>query len=242
LPIALQPRLAFWTFALRSLTFAVGSLGLAWGIANFAKCAAADDFLDLEARLLRFENYDRITSSRMLEDADAEGLSPCDMHAQRALLLLEMPLAYDALRSGTVNEYDSRIRSIEDRVRRTLRCSPRNSFVWLAAFALETQHGILNQHTFDLIAMSYKTSPNEAWLGIRRVVVAVPTLLVAPEGIKQSILTEFQDLVRLRFIELPARAYMNASEATRALLRSRIEQLDPQSKRAFSDALQKLRS
>lgn len=46
-------------------------------------------------------------------------------------------------------------------------CTPRDSFAWLLAFDFEVLHGRLNQHSFDLLAMSYRTSPNEAWIAIR---------------------------------------------------------------------------
>jgi hypothetical protein len=87
--------------------------------------------------------------------------------------------------------------------------------------------------------MSYETSPNEAWIATRRITLAIPVVLSAPGPMQQKILGEFQDLVRNGFIELPARAYSRASGPTRALLQSRIEQLDPSRQKAFSEALQK---
>src|SRR5205807_2417231 len=83
-----------------------------------------------------------------------------------------------ALRSGTVTEFDQRIKSLETRSIRVLSCTPRQSFVWLLAFQLEVLQGALDQHSFDLLAMSYETSPNEAWISIRRVLAAMPLVLV----------------------------------------------------------------
>lgn len=242
MPAASKPGLAFRIFALRTVTFAIGSLGLVWGISNLASGAAADDFRDVEARLLRFETFNRSAAIRMLEGAAVENVGACDNHSQRVLLLLEIPLADAALRSGAFHEYDQHIQSLEARVRRILNCSPRESFVWLAAFGLEIEHGVLNEHSFDLLAMSYETSPNEAWVAVRRIVVAIPVVFAAPEAVRQKILTEFEHLVSDRFIEIPARAYLNAPAAVRTLLQSRIDQLDPLSQSAFSDALHKLRS
>ena len=123
-----------------------------------------------------------------------------------------------------------------------LGCAPRDLLVWLLLFGLENEHGLLDEHAFDLLAMSYDTSPNEAWIAVRRIVVAIPVVLFAPEPIQQKILTEFQNLIRHGFVEMPARSYLNASAPTRALLQSRVEELDPRSQKAFSDVLQKLRS
>ncbi len=239
---ATAKRFAFGAFGLRSLITAIGCLGLAWGISNFVRGVAVDEYRDLEARLLQFETFSRTAATRILDSAAAKSLGACDSHSQRALLLLEIPLTDAALRSGAAQDYDLHIRSLEDRTRRILGCTPRDSFAWLAAFGLEIEHGILDEHTFDLLAMSYETSPNEAWVGLRRIVIAIPVMLSAPEAARQIILIEFQNLVRRGFVEIPARAYLRASAPTRALLQSRIEQLDPLSQRNFSDALQKFRS
>ena len=209
---------------------------------NFARGEASDDFRDLEAHLLRFETVSRTTATATLESAAAQDLSFCDKHAQHALMLLEIPFADAALRSGAVREFDQRISSLEARARRTLGCSPRDSLVWLLLFGLQNEHGLVDEHAFDLLAMSYDTSPNEAWIAVRRIVVAIPVVLSAPEPIRQKILSEFQNLIRNGFVEMPARSYLNASGPTRALLQSRVEQFDPRSQRVFSDALQKLRS
>jgi hypothetical protein len=90
--------------------------------------------------------------------------------------------------------------------------------------------------------MSYETSPNEAWVSIRRIIVALPLILVAPEPVRNEILFEFQKLVRNGFVYDAARAYLTASQPIRSLLQAQIDQLDLPGQKAFSDALQKLLS
>jgi hypothetical protein len=229
-------------WVLRLATLTVGCLALVWASSNFTGGANADLLRDVESRLLQFETLSQGASTRLLEIPHLQDVSDCDSHSQRALLLLEIPLAQASLRSGATLEYERHIQSLEARTRRVLACSPDDSFAWLVAFGLQIQHGILGEHTFDLLAMSYQTSPSEGWLAVRRVLVAVPVVLVAPEPMQRRILAEFETLVRHRFVEAPARAYQNASVATRALLLSHIDGLDQLSRKAFSEALQKLRS
>lgn len=242
MPPAWKSTPAFRLLAVRILTFAIVCLGLSWAISTFERAVVSGDFWNVEARLLQFEIFSPATATRTLDSAVAQDLSPCDSHSQRALLLLEMPLADAALRSGATRVFDQRIRSLEARTRRVLSCTPRDSFVWLVAFGLENLHGQLDDHSFDLLAMSFETSPNEAWVAVRRTIVAIPVVHAAPEAVRQKILDEFQNLVRHKFVDIPARSYLKASDQTRALLRSRIEQLDLPSQKAFSDQLQKLRS
>jgi hypothetical protein len=237
-----MPRPSLRLFAVRGLTLVVACLGLFWGIANVARGEVSDGFWDAETRLLRFEAFSRTASIGMLEGAAAQDLSPCDNHSQRALMLVEIPLADAALRSGEVQEFDRRFRSLETRARQALGCTPRDSFIWLLLFGTQATHGVLDEHAFDLLAMSYETSPNEAWIAIRRVMVATPVVRVAPEPVQQRILAEFQSLIAHGFVEPAARAYSEASALTRSLLQSRIDQLDVRSQRNFSEALGKLRS
>ena len=237
-----MPRLSVRSPITRGLICLVGCLGLAWGISNVARGETFDAFLGLETRLLKFETVSRPNAITTLNSAAARELNACDNHAQHALMLLEIPLADAALRSGAVQEFDQRINSLEARAKRTLGCAPRDSLVWLLLFALENEHGLLDEHAFNLLAMSYDTSPNEAWIAVRRIVVAIPVVRFAPDPIQQKILTEFQNLIRRGFFEMPARSYLNASAPTRALLQSQVEELDPGRQKAFSDILQKLRS
>jgi hypothetical protein len=239
---ARKPRFSLRSLALRSLTVAVGCLGLFWGIFSAAQGEVSDGLWDIEARLLRFDAFSHATSVAMLESTAALDLNPCDNHSQRALMLMEIPLADTALRSGAMQEYDRRTHALETRARLALGCTPRDSFIWLLLFGMQTEHGILDERAFDLLAMSYETSPNEAWIALRRVVVAIPVVRVAPEPIQAKVFAEFQNLVAHGFVETPARAYLGASASTRALLQPRIDQLDPRSQKTFAETLRKLRS
>jgi hypothetical protein len=237
-----KPKISLRLYVQRILTLAIGCLGLVWGIYSFPQSEAADEFWDVESRLLRFETFSPTTSARILESQASQDLSACDTHSQRAMLLLEVPQAEAALRSGATNAFDRHIQSLEARSRRILSCTPRESFVWLLMFNMEVLHGLLNEHSFNLLAMSYETSPNEAWLSIRRIIVAMPRLLLAPEPLRQEILADFELLIRHGFVDDAARSYLTASTAIRSLLQTQIEQLDLPRQQAFSAALRKLRS
>ena len=103
MPLAPKPWVSFRTLALlRGLTVVAGCVGFFWGITHIARGEASDSLWDMEARLLQFETFSRTTSIATLESAAAQDLSPCDSHAQRALMLMEIPLADTALRSGAV--------------------------------------------------------------------------------------------------------------------------------------------
>ena len=66
-------------------------------------------------------------------------MSACDNHAQHALLLMEIPLADAALRSGALDALNQRTTSIEARAKQALSCTPRDSLVWLVLFGKAVQ-------------------------------------------------------------------------------------------------------
>jgi hypothetical protein len=228
--------------ARRALTLAIGCVGLLWGGVILPKSEAVDEFWLIESQLLRFETFSKLDLAQILDSVASENSSVCDTHSQRAMLLMELPLADAALRSGVSDEFDRRIEWLEKRSRLTLGCAPRDSFVWLLAFSLEVLHGQLNEHAFDLLAMSYQTSPNEAWISVRRVVVAMPLVLIAPEPLRQKILGEFRQLIRYGFVDVAARSYAASSKATQSLLQTQLEQLDLNQQKIFSNSLQRIRS
>jgi hypothetical protein len=232
----LATRLSF-----RTLLFLTGCSALTWGLANFTWEASGDDFRALEDRLLQFETFDGAVGVRRLESPATKELSPCDSHAQRALLLLEIPLAETALRSGAVRDFDRHLQSLQDRATQVLACSPRDSLAWLLLFGLQVEQGRLDKRSFDLLDASYDTSPNEAWVSARRLSVALPVILEAPEPIQKKIINEFKGLIRERFLDVPVHAFLAASGPSHALLQSIVGELDPSSQKAFSEALDRAR-
>jgi hypothetical protein len=229
-------------FAQRGLIMTIGCCSLAWAVIVLPRSEAADEFRAIEVQLLQFASFNPTSAASALNGEIVGALSACDTHAQHALLLLEIPLTDAALRSGAVREFDRRTKSLESRTRKILSCAPRDSFAWLILFGAETQHGRLDAQVFDLLAMSYETSPNEAWIAIRRTTLAVPIVLSAPQPTQEKILAEFQSLIRNGYVEMPATTYLRASAAVRALLQSRVQELDERAQKRFADALQRLQA
>jgi hypothetical protein len=218
------------------LAVALGSAGLVWAINVLPTSEVPDDFWFLEGQLLQSDTFNLNTLTHKLASPAAQVVRDCDTHSQTALLLMEMRLAQVALRAGAVTEFEQRAQSMEFRLRRTLACEPRQSFVWLLAFSLDVMHGRLNEQALNLLAMSYQTSPNEAWIAIRRMMVAIPLVLIMPDHLKEEVLREFQQLVQDGFAREVALPYSSAPTSIRALLQARIERLDPGQQKQFWDA------
>jgi hypothetical protein len=233
---------SFSSASIRQLAILVlAGASICWSAVTLPLSEASGEYRDIGNRLLRFSHFGPVASATMLNSPVSQRLSGCDTYAQRAMLLLEMPLAEAALRSGATKEFDRRVDALEERVRHMLTCSPRDGFAWLTAFNLKLIHGVQDVRSFDLLAASFETSPNEAWIGVRRIGVAAPHLLKAPEPLRTTILAEFRQLVATGYVASAVAAYLNAPTAVRTVLQQQVDQLSPQQQRSFSEAVQNQR-
>jgi hypothetical protein len=220
----------------RVFSLLLGATGLIWGLLILPVSEASDDFGYFENRLLQSETFDSSVLAHKLASPAAQDLEDCDSPAQTALLLAETNLAWSALRAGDVETFEKYANSLDSRSKRALACAPRQSFVWLLAFSSEIMHGRLNERSFNLLSTSYAVSPNEAWIGVRRIAVAIPLIMLMPESLRDSVLDEFQLLVRDGFAQDAARSYLRASGSVRSLLESRLQRVDARRQKQFWEA------
>jgi hypothetical protein len=226
----------------KGLIFVLSCAGLAWGLQVFPVSEKIDEFRSLRSQLLRSETFSQQALATELSISNSQVPNECDSDAQVALLLIEMRLAEASLRAGDVTQFDQHARSLQLRVKRTLSCAPRQSFVWLIAFSLAVLHGQLDSDSIGMLTLSYKTSPDEAWIAIRRNFVAVPIVQLLPEALSQKVLSEFQQLIRDGFEAEASRSFLRATGPVRSLLQARVERLDEPRQEAFWKASQKVGS
>ena len=226
----------------RLVMLILGGSGLIWGLLVLPTSDASDDLRYMEAELLQSETFDTKALAVELSDPSADAISGCDSSSQTALLLIEMRVAQTALRAGAVDDFDQHANSLEARSKQTLSCAPRASLVWLIAFSLKILHGQPDKQALDLLEMSYETSPNEAWIGIRRIIAAMPVLALLSQPLQEKVLAEFEQLARSGFAYEAARSYAGASTSTRPLLLDRIQRLDAREQKLFWDEVEKVES
>ena len=230
-------------FAIQRITMLMlGGAGLVWGLLALPTSDTSDNLRNIETQLLQSETFDSKALAVELTSPAAEAVSACDSSSQTALLLMEMDLTQAALRAGAVDDFDRHANSLETRSKKTLSCAPRDSLVWLVAFSLKILHGQSDKQALDLLEMSYETSPNEAWIGIRRIIAAMPVLALLSQPLQEKVLAEFERLARSGFVYEAARSYAGASTSTRPLLLDRIQRLDAKEQKLFWDEVEKIQS
>ena len=226
----------------RILMVLAGSIGLWWGVRALPASSAIDEFGSLQSQLLHSERFSAARLVAQLGRADLALLSSCDTSAQIALLLAEMQLAETDLQTGAVAELDQHIVSVRERAQQALGCTPRQSMIWLVAFSLNVLQGRLDDQTFRLLELSYETSPHEAWISIRRNPAAMPIVQIAPEPLRERIISEFGQLIANGFQDEAARSYLRASSSAKPVLQLELNRLDKDRQKAFWDALGEARS
>lgn len=225
---------------IKFVSFAIGVIGIVWATANFHRAIAIDRFESFADHLLRFKTFDNGFSSTVLNSRAAHALDACDTRAQRALIMLEIPLADAALRTGAANEFDARTADLKTRAYQSLSCAPTESFAWLVLFGLAVQSGRLDPDAFAFLERSYETSAREAWVAVRRIAIAAPVASLAPEATRHKIASEFRQLLLDGYVELPAQSYARSHQGVREFLDAEVEQLDVRSQLRFKAAVAKL--
>ena len=216
-------------------------LGLAWGILTLPRSEAADELQDIESRLLHFETFSRTSLTQALRSDVSKSLSACDTHSQRALLLMEMPLAEVALRSGASREFDQRHPVHRDQSQ----TDPELCAAQFIRLALDVQPGsparqagrdtrstcsrcptkpLLMRHGYQSVAL---------WLRCR-------SCSLRPNRFGRKFFSNFCSLSAMDL--RGRRALLSSRVRTHSLLlQTKVQQLDLPGQKAFSDALQKFR-
>lgn len=219
------PKLPLRTLVTKAGAAVLSLIGLVWGLIALPTSGTSDYLRALGEGLLRSKTYNAKAMSE-IEMLASPKLGACDVHAHNALLLIEIRLAEISLRIGDVSTFDQKVEAAKARVGEVLRCSPRQSFIWLSAFGIEVLQGRLSERTFAMLKMSYETSPNEAWIAIRRNPIASRFLSKTDETLRQMIIVEFEKLVTDGFYKEAAHSFLNASEDSRNTLEERIKRLE----------------
>jgi hypothetical protein len=223
----------------RLLIILLGGGALVWSTLSLGTSQTSDGLRDIEGHLLQYDTFKPASLTGLLDAAAAQGVSACDTHAQRALLLIEMPQAEAALRAGDSRQFDRHVQSLEQRARSHLACDARDSFTWLLLFNLALLHGQLDEKSLRLLTMSYATSPNEAWISIRRANIATPLAMLADPSLRDAVFLDFVQLVRNGYVEEAVRSYMLSPQPVRAALEIKLAGLENNQRQGFLETLQK---
>jgi hypothetical protein len=221
----------------QALSIVISCAAFAWCVYLLPKSEDIDKFLYLKDQLLRSDIYEPTQTKRTYIELESVDLGNCEAEAQTSLLLLQLHLVENSLRTGAAAQFDEQLYDLTAHVSRALSCTPRLSYLWLLCFWSRTLSGLLDQRSIEILAMSYETGPNEGWIAIRRNALAMAIVPLAPDQLAQRIIKEFGLLVRDGFLPEAAASYSVAALPVRSALQNELFRLSNSRQTEFWQAV-----
>jgi hypothetical protein len=88
------------------------------------------------------------------------------------------------------------LKSLDEAIRRSLSCEPADPFLWVVLYWVEsTQNGFKHEY-LNYLRMSYQLGPNEAWIALKRNIVAFSDFERLPADLAKDAIDEFTALIK----------------------------------------------
>lgn len=225
-------------FALRVVIASLGIVAIVWAIVA-ARAYSKDALLaDTAKAILSGDKF----NPKQVESIKRRVATPtADLNEASALsgaAIMRMFLLEEQLKSGnhelSVSDYDQLQTNVGDALAR----SPTDSFMWLAAFWLKRLRFQPAVSDLNLLRMSYWSGPNEGWIAIKRIPLALGTFGSLPPDLAEQALQDFVGLVRSGFIRQAAGVLEGPGAAMRNQLAGKLLTVDTVYRQALARELE----
>jgi hypothetical protein len=179
----------------RSFVSIFGILAVAWATQALLIHHQTPPLADAAQRILSGEKFSvaQLNAMKRLLNVTPSGSPEASTLSSAAVVHLF--LLEDQLRTGVRKASASDLAELKMIVDAALAQSPTNSFMWLADVSTKRLRGEFTEGDFDLLRMSYGSSPNEAWIEVRRNPLTVSLFPSLPNDLKDRAVSEFARLV-----------------------------------------------
>jgi hypothetical protein len=209
------------------LTLGLGLAALGWAsfVAPIAWRQAA--MAPLATKILAGERFAPGVLEPYLAAAQLDaGQGLCQPVTERALAVVRLRLAEEAISDGERNLIEQTQSDGEAAIRRSLSCAPTDPFLWFALFWMQNSRTGLAADNFRSLRMSYRVGANEGWLAIRRNRIAMALYPALPSDLKQAATDEFVQLVKSDFITEAADILAGSARPVSSILLPRLQGMD----------------
>jgi hypothetical protein len=155
-----------------------------------------------------------------LEAVEAE--STCAPAALHDVAVIRLRLAETAIVAGKRVEIDPALRRLDAVVRKSLQCSPMDSFLWLALYWEDMQINGVRRDSVAPLEMSYRLGPNEGWIAVGRSRYGLAAYDYVSSTTKDAILDEERSLLDAGLVKEVADNLTGPGWAIRDLILARL--------------------
>ncbi|MBU6461127.1 MAG: hypothetical protein KGL35_28930 [Bradyrhizobium sp.] len=224
----------FWLA--RSFTASLGICSLAWVIYSLPVFRAEVMLSDTVQTILSGESYNATQLDWLERRLDA--IPPQTL---RSTALNDVAVIRLKLTESKLVAHDPQIASdlsnLNTAVTAALEGTPSSSFLWLIKYWIQQERGGAADDGLKLLRMSYSLGPNESWIAIRRLPLALRVFSSLPPDIADQTLSEFAGLVRSHFYQEAADIVAGPGWAVHEKLLGRLAELKKSYRNQFAQVL-----
>ena len=221
--------------AARILTVSLGLAAVGWGILAAPVAWRQAAMAPVATKIIAGERFASGMLERYLtETHSVVGDRFCEPVTLRALSIVRLRLAEEAISDGDSGMIGRTQAAGEAALRRALSCTPSDPFLWFALFWMRNSAGGLHDSNFKLLRLSYQTGPNEGWLSIRRNRLAIAIYPSLPSDLQQAVADEFVQLVKSDLMTDAADILAGPGTPVRSVLLRRLQGMDETKLRSLS--------
>lgn len=174
----------------------LGLAAIAWGVFELPSFWQEASPRSIASRLLQGETFKTqllLSDAQQAEDTDRQPF--CDPTMLRSLVALRLFVLNESIAAANQALVDSSYDPVYNATRKALTCAPTDSFLWLTLFWLDAiKHG-LDPNNANYLRLSYALGPNEAWIALWRIRLALLLFEKLPPDLAGDAIVEFVMLV-----------------------------------------------
>jgi hypothetical protein len=189
-------RVAAAYFLARTFIYLLGLGAIAWGglvLPLFWRQAPLDAVASGLAQGNSFKIQMLLDEAQQVETS--EPFSFCNPTKLHNAVVLRLAIPDDAIAAAQQTTIDSAHTSFNDLTRGALACAPTDSFGWLTLFYLGAGKSGLTPENANYLRLSYALGPNEGWIALWRVRLALALFERLPSNLSNDAIEEFVKLV-----------------------------------------------
>jgi hypothetical protein len=184
-------------WAVRCCLAAVALGSIAWGVfcfPIFADQVRLDSAKDALLREIPLSDAELVELEPLLERAASR--SYCVPAVDRSAAIVRLRLLDNAFIAGQGELIDTKMADLNSAIVRSLGCAPSDPYLWLVLFWLRNNQTGFSPKNLDLLRMSYRLGPNEAWIISKRNHIALAMFDALPPDLATEAVGEFSRLVK----------------------------------------------
>lgn len=201
-------------WVLRGSTVALAVAALAW-TASVVPDVTNPAVPQIAGRVARGERYELNRLRSVVSDNLPAARRLCSAKTLRELLLLQLAIADETTRAGDLKQTDIDAAGVASTSRALLACAPTEGLGWFGSYWAEIRQTGFGPRTAQLLELSYRFAPHEAWLQLIRGPLALRVFNAASPALKDHAVQDFADIFQARLFPSAAALYQAAAANAR---------------------------